>query len=287
MDVPANYEWEKSRKTIQLSKFLSLFFLGLCQFSNSVVEHNANFLSWPLWRLLLLWWPCCSWYKVTIIIIITYITLTLHWLNMEDTWYWWPVNNNYVDDHDYLSTGYLEDIWEGWCQLWDQEPLGCWLDTSRYACLHVCIYYNTSKYEDHEDHEDGEDDDYNDNYQNHATSLTWQLCQGFETACKNSSVISCTTFREPLRADHRLRSKMNLKSGPIWLEIWNLALFCLKSDCLTAQNFIMVTNPDLLRTLGWSMQDLNTIWTTFLCSLHSPWDHKQCNMVLSNKYKCK
>ena len=29
--------------------------------------------------------------------------------------------------------GYLEDIWEGWCQLWDQEPLGCWLDTSRYA----------------------------------------------------------------------------------------------------------------------------------------------------------
>ena len=154
--------------------------------------------------------------------------------------------------HPPCTTGYLEDIWEGWSQLWDQEPLGCWLDTSRYACLHVCIYYNTSKYEDHEDHEDGEDDDYNDNYQNHATSLTWQLCQGFETACKNSSVISCTTFREPLRADHRLRSKMNLKSGPIWLEIWNLALFCLKSDCLTAQNFIMATNPDLLRTLGWS-----------------------------------
>ena len=35
--------------------------------------------------------------------------------------------------HPACTTGYLEDIWEGWSQLWDQEPLGCWLDTSRYA----------------------------------------------------------------------------------------------------------------------------------------------------------
>ena len=153
--------------------------------------------------------------------------------NLEDICDWWLVNNC-VDDHDYLSSlhhrllgGYLRRL----VPVMRPGAIGMLAGHIKVCMImimmHVCIYYNTSKYEDHEDHEDGEDDDYNDNYQNHATSLTWQLCQGFETACKKSSAISCTTFREPLRADHRLRSKMNLKSGPIWLEIWNLALFCL------------------------------------------------------------